>query len=244
MRHRLHLHHRSTHRITVQPRNMSRRYSPPLLLQPPAEAGPLAQFLLACSLPKDRRTATLLPPSAHALLVACAAALSPHASLASYVAAAHPALRLDCTGSGSALESFARDSKQLVKDIAAADASVTNAIKYCRAFRLRAFRSPLAHRAIRAQVWGPLQAAIAGSQPLPFEPSAAPLNSMTPRLQQLQVPALPCAPAAADNDVAAAAGDDFDGWRNSRMACTASRSVICAPQTPQRFVSPSHFIVT
>jgi hypothetical protein len=118
---------------------------------------------------------------------------------------------LDCTGSGSALESFARDSKQLVKDIAAADASVTNAIKYCRAFRLRAFRSPLAHRAIRAQVWGPLQAAIAGSQPLPFEPSAAPLNSMTPRLQQLQVPALSCAPAAADNDVAAAAGDDFDG---------------------------------
>ena len=48
-------------------------------------------------------------------------------------------------------------------------------------------RSRFAVRAIRAQVWGPLQSAITGSAPLPFEPSAAPLNSLLPRLQQLQV---------------------------------------------------------
>jgi hypothetical protein len=103
------------------------------MLQQPAEAGPLTQLLLASSLPNDRRTSSLLPPSSPSLLAACAAALSAHASLAAYVAAAHPALRLDHpTGSSSALDSFARDSKQLVKDIAAADASVTNAIKCVR----------------------------------------------------------------------------------------------------------------
>jgi hypothetical protein len=105
------------------------RYTPPLLLQQPADATPLTQFLTACTLPKDRRTPSLLPPCSSSLLSACAAALAPHASLAAYVAAAHPSLFRDGGGGSSALESFTRDCKQLTKEVAAADASVTNSIR-------------------------------------------------------------------------------------------------------------------
>ena len=115
-------------RLPLRNRNTSHRYSPPLLLQLPADAGPLTQLLAACSLPKDRGAQSLLPPSSPALYSACAAALASHSSLATYISVTHPSLLIGGGGS-SELQQFSRDCKQLVKDIAAADKSVTNAIR-------------------------------------------------------------------------------------------------------------------